>query len=139
MAEKTNMASSMTLQLVAGQHRPELLNMIMDRLRQLTNRQLFTVLNILREMVPPVHRGPRRRSDASEIINPWAFHVIRENAIRKNVNDMQHPNYDETHVYFGKPVISRRPTDVTVDEWEDDSIMSIMKQIYAANEGADHS
>ena len=48
----------------------------------------------------------------NSVVNPWAYHTAREQAIRNNVNDPNHPDYDEKHEYFGRPAIARRPKDV---------------------------
>lgn len=120
-------------QLVPQFNDLELRNMIFDRLNQLTRQQLIAILNFLHEIIPLVHRGPRRRIDRAEVVNPWVFHVAREQAIRRNVNDPQHPDYDENHEYFGRSAIDRRPRDVSPDEWENNSIMPFMKQKFAEN------
>ena len=115
-------------QIVPQPNNLELRNMIFDHLNQLTTQQLFAILNFLHEMFPLVHRGPRRRIDRAEVINPWAFHTAREQAIRRNVNDPQHPGYDVNHEYFGRSAIDRRPR-----EWGNNSIAPFMKQKYAEN------
>ena len=69
----------------------------------------------------------RREIDLrNSVINPWAYHTAREQAIRNNVNDPNHPDYDERHEYFGRPAIGRRPRD-------DNSIMPIMRQRFTDN------
>ena len=67
------------------------------------------------------------------VINPWAYLTAREQAIRNNVNDPNHPDYDERHEYFGRPAIARRPRDLPPNEWENNSIMPIMRQRFTDN------
>ena len=74
-----------------------------------------------------------RDVDKNSLINPWAFHTAREQAIRTNVNDPQHTRYDKNHEYFGKSAIGRRPKDVPKDEWENPSIMTLMKKKFDEN------
>ena len=74
-----------------------------------------------------------RNVDKNLLINAWAFHTAREQAIRTNVNDKDHSDYNKDHDYFGKSAIGRRPKDVSPDEWENNSIMPFMKQKYAEN------
>ena len=75
-----------------------------------------------------------RSVDKDSIVNPWAFHTKREQAIRKNVNDKTHEDYDENHEYFRKGAIGRRPKDVPKGSpFENNSIMPIMKKKFNDN------
>ena len=102
---------------------------------QMTNLMMVT------EEDKPVTRGnqkQRKRSTTkAKTVNPWQFHTKREQAIRTNVNDRNHPDFDKEHEYFGKDAIGRPPKDEDKNPlkegWENPSIQPLMRKIYNDN------
>ena len=74
-----------------------------------------------------------RKVDKNSIINAWAFTTSCQQAIRTNVNDPTHADYNQRHKYFGKEAIGKRPDDVPKAGWENPSIMPLMKKMFAEN------
>lgn len=80
------------------------------------------------------HRRFGLREHRDTLVNPWAYLTCREQAICKKVNDPDHPDYNEEHEYFGRSAIGRRPKDLPEEaEWENDSIMLMMKKKFNDN------
>ena len=74
---------------------------------------------------------PRRKRPRATVktVNPWLFHMKKEQAMRACVNDPQNPKYNPKHPYFGKSAISRKGR-WDKDFQEDDSIMPLLRNSY---------